>query len=778
MILADNTNGAAPAMKKSTYDEDQDETITKDRHNDTDNDEVNGVDDDDDVDDPDNDESKMVDWKNPPELRDLQQNYQDALPSHNTEVQKVEVYLENLKVTGKAKPKKVEGRSSIQPKLIRKQAEWRYPALSEPFLSMPDLFKVSPVTWEDGPAAVQNELLLNNQFNTKIDRVRFIDKFVRTLVNQGTAILKTGWCYEEKKVKEKRPKIRYLEDPEYAPMHEQLAQMKEESPSDWQAVEEELKIAHQMTIDGGVPIRPESTGEMEEVEVTKVVRNHPTVEVCKFRNTVVDPTAMGDIKKAQFVVTSYDSNLSKLKSHGSYKNLNKIQLNENAPLSQADHDPAGGYSGFQFLDDPRKIIVVHEYYGMWDIDGTGIVKPIIVAWVGLTCIRMEELPFADGSLPFEIVQYMPGDDENTGEPDAALLEDNQLVSGAVMRGLIDSMGRSAAGQTGMRKDMLDETNKRRFQRGEDYFFNGGVDPRQGVFHHTYPEIPQSAQYMLQLQNFEAESLTGVKSFSQGVSGSSLGDVAAGIRGALDAASKRELSILRRMKEGIVAVGRRFIAMNAEMLSDEEVIRVTNDEFVTVKRDDLPGSFDLKLGITTAEEDEKKSERLAFMLQTLGPSAAPDFTKIILMEIARLSKMPELEHKLKTYQPPPPDPMQQQIAQLQMQKLQAEIAEIQGRTVGFQATAQLNQAKIGTEQAKAANLASDTDIKNLDFVEQESGTKQERDIQKIGEQARSNTQMRVADHQMKMQEKTVDHINKVEQDKFKLIHQYKLKPSKK
>jgi hypothetical protein len=740
--------------------------IEKDRHEDDDVSTHPDIEDDND----DHDEakkSKLVDWKNPPKLSDLKQNYQDALPTHNAAVAKVDRYLENLKITGAAKMKKVEGRSSVQPQLIRKQAEWRYPALSEPFLSMPELFKVSPVTWEDGPAAKQNELLLNNQFNTKIDRQRFIDRYVRSLVDTGTAILKTGWCYEEKTVKEKKQKIRYLEDPSFAPMHEQLAQMKEESPSDWQNVPEELQIAHQMTEEGGVPIRPEATQESEEVDVVKVIRNHPTVEVCKYKNTVVDPTAEGDIKKAQFVIIHFDSNLSKLKKDGRYKHLDKIRLNEGgSPLADADHETAGGYSGFKFLDDPRKVLVVYEYYGLWDIHGDGIAQPILTSWVGDTLIRMEELTFSNGSLPFEIVQYMPEVDSNTGEPDGALLVDNQLVLGAIMRGLIDSMGRSAAGQTGMRKDMLDETNKRKFEKGMDYTFNAGVDPRQGVHHHVYPEIPQSAQFMMQLMNFEAESLTGVKSFNQGVSGSSLGDVAAGIRGALDAASKRELSILRRMKEGIVAVGRRFIAMNAEMLSDVEVVRITNDEFVDIKRDDLAGNFDLRLDISTAEEDAKKASELSFMLQTIGPNAPPDFTNMILIEFCRLHKMPELAHRIKTYQPQP-DPIQEQIKQLEVQKLQAEIAEIQARTQKFGSGAMLDQAKAQTEQATAQNISSDTDIKNLDFVEQESGVKQEREIQKVGEQARSQAHLR-----------EVDHHFTVAEEKYKLIQQYKLKGSNK
>jgi hypothetical protein len=84
---------------------------------------------------------------------------------------------------------------------------------------------------------------------------------------------------------------------------------------------------------------------------------------------------------------------------------------------------------------------------------------------------------------------------------------------------------------------------------------------------TYPEIPNSALNMLNLQNNEAESLTGVKAFNSGISGSALGNTATGIRSALDAASKRELGILRRLADGINQIGRKIISMNSEFLSD-------------------------------------------------------------------------------------------------------------------------------------------------------------------------------------------------------------------
>jgi hypothetical protein len=310
--------------------------------------------------------------------------------------------------------------------------------------------------------------------------------------------------------------------------------------------------------------------------------------------------------------------------------------------------------------------------------------------------------------------------------------------------MIDIMGKSANGQTGVRKDMLDATNRRKFDKGLDYEFNANVDPRQGVYMHTYPEIPQSAQFMLQLQNMEAESMTGVKSFSQGVSGQSLGDVAAGVRGALDAASKRELGILRRLSSGMVRIGRKIISMNAEFLSDEEVIRVTNDEFVTIRRDDLGGNFDLKLSISTAEEDNNKAEQLAFLLQTVGPNGDKDMVKMILADIARLRKMPDFAHRVENFQPQP-DELAQKKAQLELELLQAQIERERAHAASYQSKAQLDSAKSGTEQAVAANVQSDTDLKNLDFVEQESGVKQERDKELHGEQARSQMQMKTIEH---------------------------------
>jgi hypothetical protein len=697
----------------------------------------------------------LTNWKNAPTLQNLKQDLLDAQSVHDAQETKIGEWLDNLNVTGKAKIQTAKGSSAIVPKLIRKQAEWRYASLSEPFLSTDDIFNVKPVTWEDRNAAVQNELVLNHQFNTAIDKVRFIDEYVRAAVDEGTVIVRVGWEFIEEEYTGTFPKVEFRVNPELGPLHVHLHQMMEESPSEYETdVPEELKQAHELTMEQGQPIEPVIIGEVEEKRI-RTVANRPTLEVCDYRNVIIDPTCMGDIDKAGFVVYSFESSLSQLEKEGKkYKNLDKINISNSSILGVPDHHSSDGSKTFNFSDEPRKKFVVYEYWGFWDIDGTGIVKPFVAAWVGNTMIRLEENPFPDKKIPFVVEQYLPVRKSTYGEPDGALLEDNQKVIGAVTRGMIDIMGKSANGQTGIRKDMLDTTNKRKFDKGQDYEFNANVDPRQGVYMHTYPEIPASAQFMLGLQNQEAESLTGVKSYSAGVSGASLGDVAAGVRGALDAASKRELGILRRLSNGIIKIGRKVISMNAEFLSDSEVVRVTNDEFAVVKKDDLPGHFDLRLSISTAEEDNNKAEQLAFLLQTVGPNSDPEMMKMILSDIAKLRKMPDLAKRIEAYQPQP-DPLAQEEAMLRVELLKAQIAKENAQAMSYQSGAQLDMAKAGTEQVKQGNLQSDTDLKNLDFVEQESGVKQERAKELHGEQARSQAQLKLMDRQFAIEDQDRD-----------------------
>ena len=672
---------------------------------------------------------KLTDWEKEPDVRDLKQDLENARPAHQSRMQDIQRWSDLMAVRGSAKPAKVKGRSSVQPKLIRRQAEWRYSALTEPFLGSNKLFKVEPVTFEDAEAARQNSLVLNWQFRTKLNRVNFVDNFVRATVDEGTSITRVGWKRQTIMVDQEVPVYDFFPlqtEEQLAAFQTALDQQAADPRGYEEDVPDEIKAAIELYNESGQATYAQQSG-VTTVQVEKVLVNQPVVELLDPQNVIIDPSCNGDLDKALFVIVSFETNKADLlKEPDRYKNLDAVNWEGNMPMTQPDHNTSTPDS-YQLNDPLRKKVVAYEYWGFRDIHGNGELVPIVATWIGDICIRMEENPFPDGKLPFVVVPYLPVKRNLYGEPDAELLEDNQKILGAVTRGMIDLLGRSANGQQGMAKGMLDPLNRRRYDNGQDYEFNPSMSPANGVIEHKFPDIPQSALLMLNLQNQEAEALTGVKSFAGGISGEAYGDVAAGIRGVLDAASKREMAILRRLAKGMTEIGNKIIAMNAVFLSEKEVIRVTNKEFITVKREDLIGNFDLETDISTAEVDNAKAQDLAFMLQTLGPNSDPGIVMMILAEIADLKRMPELANKLRNWRPQP-SPEQQELQRLEIEKARKEVEKL--------------QSEISLNNAKAQEALANKDQKNLDYVEQETGTKHARDMEKQRGQAQGNQALEI------------------------------------
>ena len=672
---------------------------------------------------------KLTDWKNEPTLLSLKSDFEACKTHHDAQVAKIDKWRDLLTVSGSAKPPKIKGRSSVQPKLVRRQAEWRYSALSEPFLGTDQLFSIEPRTFEDEAAAKQNQILINWQFSTKLDKIKLIDDYVRSAVDEGTCIVKLGWNRVTTMVTEEVPIYSFypIQDEQGLQLLQQAIELKQSNPREYQeTIPDDFKEAVNYYEETGFPVTAIRSGS-EEQEVEHIIENAPVVEVLNPSNVYIDPSCLGDLDKALFVINTFETNKSELQKTGLYKNLDKVDWEGNSPVTDPDHETTTP-DDFNFNDSPRKKVIAHEYWGFYDIHGTGELVPIVATWIGNILIRMEENPFPDGKVPFVVVQYIPIKRDIYGEADAELLEDNQRILGAVTRGMIDSLGRSANAQQGFAKGMLDPLNRKRFENGEDYEFNPSLSPNGGLIEHKYPELPQSAILMVQMQNQEAEALTGVKAFSGGLAGDAYNTrVATAIRGVLDAASKREMSILRRLAKGMIKIGEKICSMNAEFLSEQEVVRVTNRRYVTIKREDLKGNFDLKVDISTAEVDNAKAQDLGFMLQTLGPNMDSSITMMILAEIAELKRMPVLAERLRTYQPQP-DPLAVEQQQLEIEKLKAEIAKLQSETVK-------NQAMAGKTEAEAQGKA-------IDNVLTETGVKHTQEMEKQQAQSRGNQNLEI------------------------------------
>ena len=685
------------------------------------------------------------DWKKEPELAELKKDFDLVKSNHDTEVAKI-TKARNLKnIEGGAKLAKIAGRSNVQPKLIRKNNEWQYASLANPFLSTEDVFNAYPVSAEDVYAAEQNGLLLNYQFNNKLRKVKFINDLVHDCVDNGVVFARVGWKTVTSQIVENTPVFSYTVAQDYdMPYLEGLAKLQNEQPNEFMAyATEEDKESLNSTLRNNAP----TIAKLERYDETPkevLVHNHPEVTVVDYRNLYVGPCYNGDITTAEFVIYSYETSIADLRKDGKFTNLDSIENKSENILADNDHTPSKFYEdGSNFaLKDDRQRIVAYEYWGNYDINDDGIFVAITATWVGSTLVHLDRNPFPDQLHPFVAACSNHITNSVYGEADAHVLEDNQAIVGAVTRGMIDLMGRSANAQTGVRADALDPVNLRKFNNGENYMYRPNVaDPRSMMVTHTYPEIPAAAFNMIQYQQNEAESMSGVKAFNSSLSGNSLGDTATAVRGVLDATAKRESNIQMRIAECIIAIGKKIIAMNGEFLSETEVIRVTGSKFVTVRRDDLAGNFDLRLSISTAEADNAKAEELAFMLQTTGNTLDFSITQHILVEICKLRKMPSLAQKIEQYMPQP-DPMAQRKAQLENLLLEAKIMEAQANAGVKASETDLNRQRAITEQAQALNMQADTDLKKLDYVEQESGTKHARDLATVGEQAKSNAKFKL------------------------------------
>lgn len=672
---------------------------------------------------------RLTDWANEPSLETLKQDFENSKPYHDEQVAKINHWTDVLLVRGSQQPKKVKGQSSVQPKLARKQAEWRYSPLSEPFLSSHRLFTVEPRTFEDGDAARQNQLILNYQFDTKLNKVKFIDDYVRSVVDEGTVFVRLGWNRETTTQQTEVPVYSYypIDEPEILQQLAQMQQLKQANPRSFnETVPPEFKASIEYFEETGQWALAQVVGS-EVVEEEVILANHPTVEVLNPANVFIDPSCNGDFDKALFAIVSFETNKADMQKAGIYHNLDRVNWEGNGPDTDSDRSTTTP-TDYNFSDTPRKKVVAYEYWGFYDINGTGELVPIVATWVGSTLVRMELNPFPDQKIPIVVVPYSPVKRDLYGQPDAELIEDNQKIAGAVTRGMIDLLGKSANSQKGIAKGMLDPLNRKRFENGDDYEFNPSMNPANGVIEHKFPEIPQSALLMVQMQHQEAESLTGVKAFSGGLAGDAYNtNVATAIRGVLDASSKREMSILRRLAKGITEIGNKIIAMNSEFLSEEETIRITNRQFIQIKREDLKGNFDLVVDISTAEMDNAKATDLGFMLQTMGPNLDPMISLKILASIADLKRMPELAEELRTYKPQP-DPLAEEAKKLEVEKLRMEVEKLRSEVV--------------KNQAMAGKASAEADGKVLDNIQEQTGVKHARDMEKQQAQARGNQNLEI------------------------------------
>lgn len=685
-----------------------------------------------------------------------------------------------------------KNRSKFVYRLIKKQSEWQHAGLVDPFVSTPDIIRAKPVTWEDKEVSPKIEILLNTQFCRQFDRFNFMNKAIKVLDQEGTVVIRTGWEYKEKVIKEQifeeqpNPDFIMLQEQAMSIQAnlEQIAPMVKESQNSLAMLEQQGLSVDQAVASGVIdPQVVAGTQQMmaeaanleqqlqalqeqlqsipQTIEVPRIIErlkpvcNRPTAMVCRNEDIFIDPTCQDNMDNCQFVIYRYETDMTTLKRAGVYKNLDKVShtLRDSEYVSKT-RDDEGYDSSFEFSDIARKKVVVHEYWGNYDIDGDGEAEAIVCTWVNDVIIQLRDNPFPDKQPPFIVVPFNSIPFSLYGESNAELLSDTQKIQTAIIRGLIDNMAMSNNGQKGVRNGALDEYNRVKFLNGENFEFNGTPND---FYDGHFNEFPSSTFNMLQMLNAEAESITGVKNFYQGMHSNSLGSTATATTAIMDSAAARRLNIVRNIAENMVKpILRKWLAYDAEFLDEETQYRITNEEFIWLKRDDLGARIDIDLAISTSEDNKATASELSFLLQTIGPSEDPNLRKMIIADICDLYKKPELAKSIREYVPEP-DPLAQRLQELQIQMLEAQIENERAKGGRAEIDSRLKEAKTKTELAKAANIESNTDSTDLDYLQKFYG------VNEKAKQANA-LEMEAAKHKFNMDKENLKLLENIAKNK--------------
>ena len=640
-------------------------------------------------------------------LQDLKSDY--ASCKQYESLWKEQIIRWKREYNGEPYGNEVKGKSSIVSRDIKKYSEWLQANILDPFVSTPDIVKCYPMNPQSVRSAKAAEIVLNTQFCRQFNRFSFLSKAIKTLDKEGTCVLKVGWEYSE----EERNMVYTYQTPAL--------------DNNGQPILDE----------NGNPVITESKETKKEV-VSLV--NRPTVSICRNEDIFIDPTCLGEFDNAQFIIHRFETDLSTLKVDGRYKNLDRLSV----PTRDPEYDRKGIY--FEFNDKARKKFVVYEYWGNYDMNNDGIAEPIVCAWVDDIIIRLEENPYPDKKPPFIITPFLPIPFQVRGESNGELLSEIQKLKTAILRGYIDNMANSNNGQIAYRKGALDEKNRRRMLSGENFEFNGSP---QDIFVGNYNELPTSVFNLFSLLSQEADSLTGINVFGTNQTNSLIGASGASSRGVIDGGNLRKLMVVRNISENMLKpLFRKWLELNAELLGDETLFRLSNNSFELIRRDDLYGAIDIDLAISTSEDNAVKNNELGFILQTIGPNEDPEIRKMLLSQMIDNFREPELAEKIRNYIPQP-DPLSIEKAQAEIDNIKAQTQELMASAARTEKDADLKVAKLDSENARAKLTNQQANKASLDFYNASRGVDKINEMDKLDKQLSSQERIAKAKEQNKL-----------------------------
>lgn len=599
----------------------------------------------------------------------------------------------------------IEGKSQIVWKLIKKHGEILIANLSKPLLSGSSIISTKPRTANDVYKAELDEKMLNYFFNREFDKVKFIKTLLNVMVKEGTAIVKVSW---EK----------------------------------------------------------------------NTYNNRPYADVLYNEDVFTEPNAVS-IEDSNYIIHRFETTFEKLESD---KRYNKDSINKFKAIF--DKDEFGSINDQAIADDMHdrmtylteggsfKKIYVYEY---WVKSKDGI-KIISFLNSGAEIEIIAEEKFEYNWFPFIEFQLYLDEFKIWGRSLSDVITDEQKFMTSIVRGVIDNMALSNNGQKFVRKGALDSVNFKNLMEGKSVIEVNSTEALQNVvFDGRFNELPQSVYNLLQIIEGQAEGLTGVSKMMQGLHDIST-ESATSSQIMMSQSQIRLLDIEENIKSSLTKMFSFWIEMIIDYIEDKQMLQITGTTFIEQKDklirkltkqyqvDKMPkdtqikamqlimkeandifdkktSKYDLKIEIATDGLKQIKINQINMLLQQSGPliqagAIPPKVVQQLAAQLFELFDYPDIAKETREFEPQP-DPMQQQMMQLQMAELEAKARKEDA--LAKNALARTEQTMVGTEKDKMSaeadvlNKYADVQKKLAETHEKETNAREKANVNNINEQ---------------------------------------------
>ena len=511
-----------------------------------------------------------------------------------------------------------DGASKIVDSTIFNMVEWATPSLIQPFMETPDFIKVVPESGDlkDIVAAEYNRELLNYQMRKRMDMYSVYYDTFKTFQVTGDAYWKITWQKRDISKGEpvSRPMLTFI------------------NPN---------AIRWDWTVQGGFMHSKIATHE--------------------------EDWTRSDVIQMKGKPGVMDEQIDKVLS-GMGRSWKHTRLRDEAPESE-------GYAGekLDITEKAKKLFLRREHWTEYDIDGTGILKPVMAVFIEDHLVQLIANPYDFARPPFTMAECVRDPMGNPALGWADILDPIQRFRTGILRMASDNLNNQLNGLYEVDQTSVDDIGFQLLMNAKQGS-RIGIPTRKPGSINPLPTAPlaRDAFQIWELLENAGENRGGFTRYSQGMDSKSLNQTATGFVGITQRSEMRLWEMATRFAESCLKpMIRMMISLNQQMLSKVDIevqfgidgrgIQFTDSEgnaqtidadpgeLIQVTDKDIAGYFSVNLDLQVGSDKQQKVNNMfqygqyLGSLQTVDPEVLNAVNQVILVETARLMDMPKVEN---------------------------------------------------------------------------------------------------------------------------------------